>query len=147
MALAAVAQLTGWLLTIALMTSMVPAKAIPVIGKVVQQRGNQFPRLDQPAPASPAMGGLRLVAVGGRVPGTTPLLPAQALRAPILAQTTTDQHGDFRLNLPAGTVTLLLAVDGGYYLNSFDGVGHYSSVEVAPGLMPIVLRDDRHSLH
>ena len=129
------------------MTGLLPAQAIPVIGRVVQQSGNLFPSLDHPPTASTAIGGQRVVAVAGTVTASAPLLPAQALRAPIVAEASTDQHGDFRLNLPAGTVTLLLEIEGGYYLNSFDGTGHYSSVEVAPGLPVIELRDDRHSLH
>lgn len=145
--MAAGPQLGHGLLAILLMTGSLPAPAIPVTGRVIQQSGNLFPSLDHPPPAAAAIGGQRVVAVAGKVTSSAPLLPSQALRAPIVAEATTDPHGDFRLNLPAGTVTLLLVIEGGYYLNSFDGAGHYSSVAVAPGLPVIELRDDRHSLH
>jgi len=77
--------------------------------------------------------------------GESPMTPEEKLlRA--MGQARTDGRGRFHLRLPPGVATLLIDVPGGFWLNSFDGRGDFSSVTVRPGLEPLRLLDDRGAL-
>jgi len=136
------------------------ARALVLEGSVVVIRGNQLPgpRRIEPSPASACT----VIAVAGAVMPLQPgqaLLPARALKAPILARVRCNRQGRFRLTLPdparwpirlAGTprLTLMLEVPGGYYLNHFDGEGQFVALglPLASDRAPITLRDDRDAV-
>jgi hypothetical protein len=120
---------------------------LPLSGRVEQVAGDLMPGPGGRSTPRPAPG-RRVMAVRGTLPaGGRPLwsgpLPPQRL----LAEATTDADGHFQLLLPPGVVTLLIAVPGGYWLNRFDGRGDYSSVLLEHGLGPVLLLDDRGTLH
>lgn len=121
-------------------------------GRIERPAGNRMPGPAlTPAPPAPAQ---ELVAVEGsiqpRQPGD-PFLPAAALRAPVVGRTRSDGTGAFRLSLAPGkstrTVTLLLVVPGGYYLNAFDHAGRFASLSLpaATGRL-LILSDDRRAV-
>lgn len=121
-------------------------------GRIERQIGNRMPG---PAlPPAPPGAAQELVAVDGALQpqqAGDPFLPAAALRAPVLGRTRSDARGAFSLRLPAGmasrTVTLLLVVPGGYYLNAFDHTGRFASLNLpAAAGQPLILRDDRGAL-
>lgn len=137
------------------------ALAAPMLveGRVIIVSGNQLPgpRTPKPSPGRQRI----VVAMAGTVsplqPGL-PFLPASALRAPILSRTRCNDQGVFRLVLPRSAasssaserqLTLLLQVPGGYYLNHFDGQGHFAAISIpmTADQPPIVLRDDRGALY
>jgi hypothetical protein len=132
-------------------------------GRVIVERGNQMP-----GPLTPNQrpgAGATVVAIRGYLspqqPGQ-PFLPANALRAPILARASGDSRGQFRLTLPPSKtaaggntksgvgqrITLLLAVPGGYYLNRFDAQGRFASISlpISADQSPILIHDDRGAI-
>lgn len=122
------------------------AEPLPVSGRVDRLSGDQLPGPDHRAVPRPAPG-RRVVAVAGTLPaGGLPLWRAPLPHGRLLGQARTDGRGRFHLRLPPGVATLLIDVPGGFWLNSFDGRGDFSSVTVRPGLEPLRLLDDRGAL-
>ncbi|MEB3199847.1 MAG: carboxypeptidase-like regulatory domain-containing protein [Synechococcaceae cyanobacterium] len=123
------------------------AALLPVEGVVLRISGNHMPGPGSPRPSSPSPG-RSVVAIRGLLPSSgQPLWSLPLPSGRLLGRAVTDSRGRFRLSLPPGTVTLLIEVPGGFYLNSFDGLARFSSVTVAPGLAPLRLVDDRGAVH
>lgn len=123
------------------------APLISVEGTLQRLSGNRMPGPGTPAAATVAAG-RRLVAIRGSLAAAgQPLWSGPLPPGRLLGSAVTDAQGRFRLSLPAGPVTLLIEVPGGYYLNSFDDRAQFSVVMVAPGLAPLRLVDDRGALH
>ncbi|MEB3266446.1 MAG: hypothetical protein VKN13_07525 [Cyanobacteriota bacterium] len=128
-----------------------PADGLPSLvtleGRVERRSGNRLPGPGAAAPSA-AAAGYQVVAISGTLPAAGQPLWRQPLPAGrVIGHARTDGTGRFRLQVPAGTVTVLLAVPGGHWLNRFDGQGDYSSVHVRPGMAPLLLLDDRGALH
>jgi hypothetical protein len=120
-------------------------------GSIQRLRGNQQPGIGRAMAPSPAVD-QEVVMVRGRVQPMQlgdPFLPAASLRAPILSRARSDASGSFHLLLEPALdhqqpLTLLLVVPGGFYLNRFEGSGHFATLTLPPsGGPPIVLVDDR----
>jgi hypothetical protein len=138
-------------LMVAAPTVMDPADALPVRvpleGRVERLSGDRMPG-PGPRPQAAAAPGRRVVAISGTLAAAGQPLWRQPLPlARVLGSTLTDGAGRFRLEVPPGTVTLLIEVPGGYWLNRFDGQGNYASVSLRPGLGPVLLLDDRGAIH
>jgi len=121
-----------------------PDGLVPVEGWLERVDGNRMPGPD-PAPAATTAGpGRQVLAIGGTLSAAAqPLWTAPLPADRLLGQASTDGQGRFRLLLPPGPATLLIAVPGGYWLNRFDGRGDFASLQVQPGLAPVRLVDDR----
>lgn len=131
----------------------VTASESPVIltAQIRRVQGDRLPGPGRPHQAQP-LAAQEVVLVRGAVvppqPGD-PFLPLDQLRAPVLSRGRTDRTGVVRLVIPPGeplpfAATVLLVVEGGYYLNSFGPSGAFSSVWIPPTtIQPILLMDDR----
>ena len=80
-----------------------------------------------------------------------PFLPAAQLRAPVIGRGRSDAAGVFTVDLRSSgaelrEVTVMLVVEGGYYLNGFAASGCFASVRVDVGEpRPILLLDSREA--
>ena len=88
-----------------------------------------------------------VVAVEGRVSSWSTQIPKDQLKNRELYRTNT-LNGQFKLMLPANIVaTVLIKTAKGYYLNSFDGHGNYTSILTKTKMERILIIDDRNSIH
>jgi len=128
--------------------------SVKITGRIERLQGNQFPGPGSGHPSRPALAQEIVVLKGCVEPVQLgdPFLPVARLKAPVLGRGRSDAAGVFAVELPAagpalGEVTVMLAVEGGYYLNSFAASGCFSTVRVdggEPG--PILLRDSREAV-
>ena len=128
------------------MSTLSYGESVPVKGEVKAIRGNQMPIVQSHEKARTISVDYEVVAVEGKVASWNTLLEENRLKNKILGKTTTI-NGNFALNLPVDArATLLLKVANGYYLNSFDGAGNYTSFVVERGMKSLILTDDQQSL-
>jgi hypothetical protein len=121
-------------------------ESVPVKGEVKVIRGNQMPIIQSHEKAKTLSVDYEVVAVEGKVASWNTVLDEKQLKKKILGKTRTI-NGNFTLYLPVNTrATLLLKVANGYYLNSFDGAGNYTSFVVERGMKSLTLTDDQQSL-
>lgn len=128
--------------------------SVKITGRIERLSGNQLPGPGSGLPSRPAAAQEIVVLKGCVEPVQLgdPFLPVARLKAPVLGRGRSDAAGVFAVELPAagsalGEVTVMLAVEGGYYLNSFAASGCFSTVRVdggEPG--PILLRDSREAV-
>ncbi|NEQ44311.1 MAG: carboxypeptidase regulatory-like domain-containing protein [Leptolyngbya sp. SIOISBB] len=107
-----------------------------VRGKVRKLTGNQMPS----SPDQPNSGNMELVQTTvwiftAPIPGNgSPRWPvAEAEQhSNLVRQVESDRNGCYRVELPPGEYTIFAQYDDHLYLNSFQGDGSYSFIEVAP---------------
>lgn len=131
-----------------------PASVI-LTGQIQRSHGNRLPGPAGAAPAQP-LADREVVVVRGRVEPLQfgdPFLPLDQLKAAVISRGRSDGNGEFRLSIPVPSadqleITVLMVVDGGYYLNSFGPSGAFASLMLPrSGPQPIRLVDDRDALY
>lgn len=113
-----------------------PTEPQGIRGRVVQLTGNFMPRGGRSGDRQSQQPVQTTVWIfSGQISGDSPRWAVQEAEhhAQLLGQVTSDAHGEFWVELPAGSYTLMAQYDTDLYLNSFSGDGYYTSVDVRPG--------------
>lgn len=123
-----------------------PAEQQGIRGRVVQLTGNFMPRGGRsPDRQSQQPVQTTVWIFSGQISGDSPRWAVQEAEhhAQLLCQVTSDAHGEFWVELPAGSYTVMAQYDTDLYLNSFSGDGYYTSVDVRPGQVTDVTLTNR----